>query len=258
MQNEIDLTKSKEISTDAQNANAWGGGPTISKKELVIPKILPLQHMSEKVADKLGEYGQFRDTSDNKLFGDLKTPFEFIPVYMEKKWVESDIVTNSSGKVKKTFKQIIPIIDNPSDAGYNDELPYREDGIERDRVLDFYVLIPEELGNRGALPYVISFRRTSLKAGSKLATQMYVKNGLAGKPPAGTVCTMSGKDVSNDDGSYIVQDVAPARETSPEELTEAFKWFQLIKGGGAKVDESDNTEKTTPDPTAGQATKQKF
>ena len=234
---EIQTKKTADISTDIAE---WGD-TRVTSKDMVIPKILPLQHMSEKVKEKQGEYGEFRDTLSNEKFGDLENPFEVIPFLMQKKWLEFQLIPQKGGGHKREYLQTVLIQDNPMIEGFNDDLPLRDDDalIERDRVMDFFILIPSEIERGDALPYVLSFRRTSLKCGQKMATQMYVKNRAAGKAPASVVMELSGKDKSNDDGSFVVQDLKPSRVASEKEVAEALKWFKVIKQGGAKVDDSD-------------------
>lgn len=211
---------------------------------MVIPKILPLQFMSEKVKKKEGEYGDFRDTLSNEKFGDLATPFEIIPIVCQKKWLEFNLVPKKGGGFTREYRGAIPIQDNPMAPNYNDELPLKEEGVERDRVVDCFILIPSEVAAGGELPYVVSFRRTSLKAGQKLLTQMYVKNQAARRVPAATVMLLSGFSKQNDDGEFVVQDVAPKREATMKELEAAFKWFKIITDAktNVTVDESEFKE----------------
>jgi len=77
--------------------------------------------------------------------------------------------------------------------------------------MDFYLLVPAEVEAGTELPYVVTFKRTSLKAGKKLAMQMFVRNFQAGKVPAAIVHDLSGKSVQNDDGEYVVSDVTKKR-----------------------------------------------
>jgi hypothetical protein len=228
----------------ATDLSAWGEMQTVTAKDVIIPKILPQQHMSEKVKGKLSEYGEFRDTVANRKFGDLETPFEVIPFYMVKTWYEFDIVTNKAGARKREFSRVIPIQDNATKPGYNDDLPYTDEGgkVERDRVMDFYVLIPSEVAAGVSMPYVLSFRRTSLKAGQKIASQMFMTNLRAGKVPAAVSMLISGKDVSNDDGSFVVVDALPNRESTAEEIRECLNWLKMIRAGQTKVDDSDIKE----------------
>jgi hypothetical protein len=228
----------------ASDMDAWGGGQIVTSNDIVIPKILVAQFMSAKVKDNTAKYGEFRDTLANEKFGDLDTPFEVIPFYMEKKWLEFDIVTNKSGARKREFARILPVQDNATKPGYNDDLPYVDEAakIERDRCMDFYVLIPDQVKKGIAMPYVLSLRRTSLKAGKKLATQMFLTNARAGKVPAAVAMFVSAKSKENDDGEYAMIDVTPAREATQEEITEALRWLKLIRAGQTKVDESDLSE----------------
>ena len=234
----------KEVATkEASNlpaemsADAWGGNETYTSNDLVIPKILPLQFMSEKVRDKLGEYGEFRDTLNNTKFGDLQTPFEIIPFHAEKKWIEYDVIVDKKGGRKREYRAVVPI------TSENDGLPYNDpDGLtERDRCIDVYCLIPDQVKEGNAFPHVLSFRRTSLNAGKKIITQ-FLRNQSMGKPPCAVSMIMSGKSVQNDDGEYVVQDCRVGRAAEAEEIKEAYNWYQLVLKGATKLDESDIVE----------------
>lgn len=246
MEKQIEPKKSSAIAV-ATDMDAWGGGQIVTSNDIVIPKILPLNFMSEKVKNNEGKYGEFRDTLSNNLMGSIDQPMEFVPFYMEKKWLEFEIVTNKSGARKREFARIIPVQDNATKPGYNDDLPYVDEAakVERDRCMDFYVLIPSEVEAGIALPYVLSFRRTSLKAGKKLATQMFLTNTRAGKVPAAVTMLLSGKSKENDDGEFVVLDVTPKREATANEVTEALRWLKLIRAGQTKVDDSDIKKEPT-------------
>lgn len=232
--------KESNLPAEATNMDEWGGSQ-ISAKDMTLPRIQAMQFMSDPVKEGEAKYGEFRDTMQGHVLGNLDTPFEIVPFHMEKKWVEYNMVPKKQGGFSREFSQIVAIQDNPNVEGYNDDLPLiDEDGqTERDRVLDFYVLLPTELAEGVSFPYVIRFKRTSMKAGQKLATQMYVMNRAAGKVPAATVMQISGKTKENDDGEFVVMDTKPTRPSTKEELEEALKWFKLVRGGATKVDEGD-------------------
>lgn len=239
---ELEVKKEAGALTAATDLSEWGGGQVVTSNDIIIPKILPMNFMSDKVKNGEAAYGELRDTLSNTKFGDLQTTFEFIPFYMEKKWFEFSIVTNRAGAKKREFSKVVPVQDNPAKPGYNDDLPYAEENLERDRVMDFYVLIPSEIKAGTSMPYVLSFRRTSIKAGKKLATQIFLANARAGKVPAAVAMSLSAKSVQNAEGEYVVMDVTPARESKSEEITECLKWLKLIRAGATKVDESDAHE----------------
>lgn len=229
----------------AADLSSWGSGQVISSNDIIIPKIWVMQYMSDKVKTGLAKYGEFRDSVNNDKFGDLETPMEVIPFHLEVKWMEYDVVKKPNGERKREYKQTIPVQNNPNLPGYNDRLPRVDmDGsVERDRVMDYYVLLPSELAAGGALPYVISFKRTSLKTGKKLALQMYVRNRDAGLVPPAVAFNLSAKSVSNDDGEFAVIEAATSRKSTDEELAEALKWWKQVQEGQAKV--HDGSEEAT-------------
>ena len=214
--------------------------PVLSANDIVIEKILPLQKMSKKLEDRKAgyRYSELRSTMESRLFGDLDQGFEFIPVAMERFWVITE------GKDKK-FVGIVP------ENSENQNLPYEEmvDGklITRVRFMEFYVLIPSDVKDGGAVPYLLSFKSTSLKAGKSLATQMYVKNRAANLPPPATVCELTLEEKSNDKGTFLVQSVKAKRKASAEEIQAAFNWYTSIKSGAVKKDDSDLVDTTIED-----------
>jgi hypothetical protein len=203
----------------------------------VIPKIYAAQHMSDVVKNKEASYGEFVDTLNGTIHGDLTKPFEIVPFFVQKKWYEFDIITNKAGARKREFKQILNIDHE------NDNLPYSSpDGtIERDRVVDVYCLMPSEIAAGNDFPYVISFRRTSIKAGNKIITQI-LRNEAINKPPCAMVIEISGRDTSNDDGNFVVLDAKATRTATMDEMKATLKWYKMVMAGKTKVDQSDVVE----------------
>lgn len=218
--------------------------PHIGANDLIIPKILPIHHMSEKAKDRNNEAepGEFRDTIENKLIGSLDKPFSFVPIHMTIFWAVYDMTEGGQGKFIETF---------PVDAS-NENLKVEDTvngtKIKRVKTFECYCLLPDELATGSAFPYVLSFRITSSKAGKTLATQMYVRNKMANKMPYEVVCEVSLTEESNDHGDFFVQHVRPLRPATKEEILEAQKWHQMIASGQVKKDDSDLTmETTTPE-----------
>jgi len=109
--------------------------------------------------------------------------------------------------------------------------------------MNFYVLLPNEIKEGkelgGTIPYVLSFRRTSLKAGKQLTTQMYIKNKAAQMPPPGVVMKLTGRPDENDDGAYCVMEVRSLRQSTNAQMVACLEWFNLINESGVKIDNSD-------------------
>ena len=77
----------------------------------------------------------------------------------------------------------------------------------------------------------------SSKAGKILATQMFVKNAAAGKIPPAYVMELSGSKDKNDKGTFITLATSVKRESTQEEVNDAFKWYRTVTSGGVKAHE---------------------
>jgi hypothetical protein len=225
------------------NLDEWGAPPVLSQKDTIIPKILPMQLMSKKVAAGQGAFGELRDSVTNECYGTFTKPMEFIPFMLQTVWIEKEYTKEKNEWV---YKRTVPVTPE------NDNLPYEEGSIKRIRTLNFFVLRPEELKEGKSLPKILSFKITSLRGGRKLATQMFVSNRAANLSPAGMVMKLIvGKD-SNDKGTFATLDVEQVRASSDAEQTAALQWFKTIKGpNNYKADESDLVEDTPEDSVPG-------
>lgn len=233
-----------EVATKQENAVVKAGGmsvedwgpASISAQDIIIPRILCMQPTSDLVVEGEAAFGDFISSIDNTKIGDFKNPFEIVPICMEKTWVEYDVTQGDDFKNKK-FLRTVPV--TPA----NEALPYKdsESGgkvkISRDKCMNFYVLLANEIDSGGAIPYLLTFRRSSLDGGKTLITQMEVKNKMAGKTPSSVICEISAEKKTNDAGTFSVIKVKPVKPTPDAYVVEAFKWFKLIKAGAAKVDE---------------------
>ncbi len=236
----------KESMTPAQLSTEWGVEFKPSS-DMVIPKILPQQGLSKFVVERKAMIGEFRDSISGKLMGSIDKPFEFIPFYVQKTWDVLEQQADGSYKYAKS----IPLIEDIMHKEYNDNLPWEGEGLDKDgkkvkvkniRRMNFFVLIPSEIEDGSAMPYVLSFKSTSLKEGKKLWTQMYVRQAKAGLPPAATAVSLGGTMVTNAKGSFVVPQVSFGRQTTQAELAESLNWLKMIRGNNnVKVDNSDIT-----------------
>lgn len=238
MSNEVTVKQESVVATQEELA-AWGTGNNLSSKDVVIPKILPMQGLSQMVADGKASMGEFRDSVNGSLVGSIDKPFSIIPFHVEKVWDIKEEQADGSYK----YSRSVAIDENPLSPGYNDNLPWEgeENGlkVQRIRRMNFYVLLPSEVEANESIPYVLSFKSTSIKEGKKLFTQMYVRNLRAQLPPPGFVVEIGGQRVKNDKGTFIVPTVKPSRKATAAEVSEAFSWFKMVKKGAVKVDNSD-------------------
>jgi len=224
--------------------NAIISNEVVSAQDILIPKLLLMQGLSELVKDGDASIGDYVCTGTKEKFGDYSSSFEVVPFYIHKKWVEYEVIKTKKGSDTK-FSQVIPIVSDPAAKGYNDSLPLIEDGLERVRVFDLYCLMPKEIEMGVAFPYVIPFQRTSMDAGRTAYTQMYIRNGVNGLAYA--VLDVSAKSKTNEHGSFGVPNIKLARKSSESEVKAAAYWHKAVVGGQTKTDDSDFNKQKVDD-----------
>jgi hypothetical protein len=251
MSKEVTVKQSNQVSTEV-SLNEWGIPQQVSMQDVVIPKILPMQGLSQLVTDRKAQMGEFRDSLSGELLGSIDKPMEVIPFFCSMAW---DLYEDD-GKGQFKWRATVPLVSNPTSSEYNDnwEWSAEENGVRVKRVrrMNFYVLVPSQIKAGGEMPYVLSFKSTSMREGKKLYTQCYVRNIAGGLPPAAFVINLGGGVVKNDKGSFVVPTVQTGRKSSTEELTACLKWLKLVNKGGVKIDESDVQnvkEAVSPDTT---------
>jgi hypothetical protein len=230
---------------NAYDPEAWGQA-SITSKDVIIPRILLMQPMSPGVTEGKAKFGDFIESMNSEKLGDFENGIKVVPFYMEKVFIEYKITKKAGGKEEREFFRMVPITPVNENAPYEDEALDQESGemvpISRDRTMNFYVLLVKELEIESAIPHIISFRKSSLNAGKKMTTQMYMKNINAGKNPASMIMSVLSKKqtgvIDGNNVTYGVCDVAPVGQTPPEYISEAFRWLQIIKEGKTKVDEN--------------------
>ena len=234
------MKQESSVPSIATNMDAWGQTPEMSANDLVIPKVLAMQGLSQFVTDGKAKFGDFCDSVSGEVLGNIDKPIEFIPFHVEKVW----ILFKETKPGKMDFDGIIPITRENENLPLNDTDEHGV-AIRRDRTWNVYTLLADKLKEGKRLPYVMSFRRTSAKAGKKLMTQMYVVNRDAGKIPPAKAMLLKGLKKSNDDGTYVVMDVEESRDSTNEEMTVAFEMLKNIQASDMKVDDSDLKKEPT-------------
>lgn len=217
---------------------AWGA-QELSSQDIVIPRLLAMQGMSEMVTEGKAKFGDIMDNLEEKCLGGLDKPVEIVPFKLERVWrVQS---AEGKGELIRT----VPIDSNPTSPNYNDNMPF--EGVDEEtgeavkyyRAFRFFVVLADDVKEGSVLPYMVEFKSTSLKAGKKLATTMYTKNRAAGLSPAAKVFELSVSKQSNDNGTYAVFDVKATRPSTDEEIEQAFTWFKVLNQGSHKVAEEE-------------------
>lgn len=222
------------VATEEQTFGIEG----VDSKDILIPKLLVMQGLSKLVVEDKAQMGDFVDSVNGEILGSAREkapkPVTIIPIKTFKTWIEYEKIDDK----KLEFRGIVPM----DETNANWPLEEVKDGrdMRRDRCINFYVLLKDKPDD---LPYLMTFKRTSYRAGMKLATH-FKKCELAalrGKPvpPAATMFDVTATKTSNDQGTFYVFDVVQKEATAPEHLKLAWEWFQMFRTASVKVDNSD-------------------
>lgn len=220
--------------TEYQEQGAWGS-EEISNEDIVIPKILLMQPMSELVTDGVARIGEYRDSlNTERVLGSDKVPVELIIFGTFKTWIEF-----KDGEYLATKRW------EPSNADLAKE-EIMEDGsvLSRDKVLNFYCLVPKDIAGGEPFPFVLACRRTSALAGRELNTHIK-KLSMFKKPSAAKVFALTSYKETNDKGTFFVSTVKVLRDSTNEEQAAAYEWYKALAKSKVRIDESDLTKDTT-------------
>lgn len=229
----------------------------VLNSDIIIPKILLMQGLSDFVADGKAAIGDIvRSTTAEKL-GDDKTPVVFIPLKMTNSWVIQEKIGQ-----KYEFRGI-----EPRNAKNEDmEWDFVKNGTDWKRVktINVFALLPKDIQSfkeeiakeemdleKTLMPVVISFRSTSFKAGQSVATFFTkVKSNLQYNPkiaPYKYELTLEAERTENDKGKFVVFKVGASKPVKAEFLDEAAKWYHILNSAtNIKMDVSDEGGTTAP------------
>lgn len=222
-------------STEVAVSLADFGESAISAQDIVIPKVLTMQGLSKLVTEGQAKFGDFVDSISSQVIGCYdKKHLEFIPFHMDKTWTVSK-------KKGDRYQYLKTEACTPENENRQWEEVINGEQFKNEKALNFYCILPSD----PSMPYIIQFKGTSSKAGKELATQMYVKNRAVGKVPPAKVMKLMGEKTTNDSGIFIKLKTAMVRDSSVDEIKNCLEWFQTIRKGAVKVDDSDVNQEST-------------
>ena len=227
-----------ESNLPAEAPQNWGN-EAVAPTDVLIPKVLLMQGISDLVADRKANAGDIVDSTSQEVLLSMDEiekgkRLEVIPLKMFK-----NVVIEEYDSKKNKWKYL-----RTQDYRPNDEKnlwEFEEDGkkLRGNVTLNYYVLRADQTSQPDALPYVLSFRRTSRKAGQLIATY-FMKCNMAKVPPASKTILIGSEGQTNKDGEpFKVFTAQEGKQTSKEQLAVAYNWFVMIQKGLTKVDETD-------------------
>lgn len=202
----------------------------INQEDIVIPKILLMQPISDMVSQDKAKYGDFVDSLSKTVIGDGTKGIKFIPLSYKK----IHIINSKGADGKFKFTRIEPILNAVDDAK-----PYQdiENGviIERKKIMEFFVFCPD----LSDLPMALQFKGMSIKAGKNLYTAAFVMAKMAKKMPYETTFLLTADKTKNDKGNFAILNSRVIERTTQENLVRAKAWYQTANSSNAIVTETE-------------------
>lgn len=219
---DLSVSKGNEVATTSQVAQSSLG---ITANDIIIPKVLLMQAISEAVKARKIYAGQFLHSIDEV---EMTSPLEFIVLnyfkeiltFEDKKYVKKEAWTHQK-EVDLVREEIKGALVIQKSISHN-----------------FTIILTKDIEEMTPFPMVVSFKKTSVKAGKKLCTQLLMLEEFGAKPQDKTF-KLSSKEESGDNGSYFVFEVSPGRKTTDEEKKVAYRWADRMKVVNVIVDDKD-------------------
>jgi hypothetical protein len=251
----------KETTAVAMTSSDYG--ETSLNSDMVIPKLLLQQGLSEYVTDRKAQMGDMvRSTTGEKL-GGPEHPVRFIPLTIKNTWTNYELI-----ETKPVYRGV------EERNASNELLPfeYEKDGRKYRRVkaINVFALLPQDVKAETAelakyketgeipdldktlLPVVISFRSTGFNAGKVVSTHFSKARSMAARVGAAPTPHHYYMDLScfltkNDKGSFYVFDVKAGPKISSDEMAAADLWRNVLLSRDVHVDDRDEKETDKPE-----------
>lgn len=235
----------------AQKAAQAAGFEESDSSDLMIPKLLLMQGLSQFVADDKAQVGDIVKSGTAEYVGGINKPVHFIPITYYRDWA---LYKEEKGKFEWQSKE-------PYTAA-NKDLPweFEKDGEKwrRDKCFNLYVLLVKDIeGERKAveeaqktgdmpdpdkalLPCLITFRRSSYKTAKKIYAHFEKAKKFRSQAFVSTFALKSTKE-KNEKATFGVFDVELVGKTPFEHQAVATQWWNdiVLAGRAIKVDDSD-------------------
>ena len=213
-----------ETQLPAEMDSAWGG-ENLTKEDIIVPKILLMQGLSEMVADGDAKMGEFRNSLEKEVvLGSDKKPVEVI-IFGSYKTVQIFI----DGEYTKT-ETWTPA---HTDLAWEEVL---EGGgtIKRTTCQNYYCILPSEVADGEAFPFILTFKGMSFRGGQMIATRIQ-KMARFKKPSAAKVFAIKAIKTKNEKGTFFIMEGNPVRDSTIKEIKEAFGWHQTFMKANVKA-----------------------
>lgn len=206
-------------------------GGDIDATDILIPRMLLMQGLSDAVAEGNAQMGDIVNSVTMEKLGDRSSAISVIPLKLYKTWNEYKKVGN-----KPEFIRSLPFKGNEN-LPMTSSMP---DGtvVTRDKVINVYFLLVKDIVGGEAFPYVVGFKRTSMMAGKKVATH-FAKSAMMRRVPHGSSLSLFATLKKNDLGTFYIWDLAYEGKATEAQTKVAEEWIQILEATAPKVDDGE-------------------
>lgn len=212
------------------------GPSVVDSDDIIVPKLLLAQGLSKSVASGEAKMGDITNSLSGAVIGGNKAPINFIPLTLKKYWRQFEVVNG-----KKTYRGTKPFV--KGQAQELKEMRAASSGQgqtqwEFDLCIDVYGFTESDVQDPIALPSVVSFTRTSYKAGQKVNSHFASLEAADPMPlPYHTYMLEIGcEKIQNDKGIFYTFDTKNKGQKTPEKyMSKISKWSKILNDTSRRV-----------------------
>lgn len=247
---------------DPSLTSGWGGMEGVDPADVLIPRVLIMQPISELVTEAKAQAGALVRSTTGEFLGGKKGQDDvfmpFVPLFIQKIWVVMEYVGQ-----KSEFRRTEPYTAQNAQAPWT----WQENGAkwERNQANNLFALLPGDIAKETAarrklaetgelpdaedalIPVVIQFTRSSFKVGKEVATH-FAKSAAFGVPAAASTLSLYTELVKGEKGSYYIYKMGPRAKTPMDHLELAKRWYGVVSKTSLKVDTG--TDDDVPPPAS--------
>lgn len=208
--------------------------------DILIPKLLLMQGPSQLVAEGKAAQGDMINSVTGQKLGDKTQTINVVPLTHFKTMT---VMRDKGGMY--VFDHAEPWTVSHTSKPWEETVngaKYRNYP-----TLNFYVMLETDLKeNKSAMPLLLSFKSTSIKAGKKMVNHFAMASEIGQKPCSG-ILTLSCVVKKGEKGPYHAFDIVFNKNTPAEYGPALLKWERILKTNKVKVDASHEETDATPD-----------
>jgi hypothetical protein len=227
----------------------------VDSSDIILPMILLGQGISNAVTSGACKFGDMYNSLTGEVVGDETKPLKFIPITLKKVW---KLQENTGTPQKPKWKYRGTEAYTGQRYEYTEMRPSRYDQTlivpwEVTLSTEVFGFTESDAADPISLPTVLSFSKSSRKAGQKVNTHFASLEGAIPSPLPyyAYVLELSALRKQNDDGIFMVWDIRPAMkdkkayQTPKEFLPKIERWAQILSDSSKNVVVDSNDEETS-------------